>query len=68
MAGVVQQPLPDFLPDGLLPVEANGVGLLDFNDALAPAAGNAQDMLREFAKALAGARRSGIRWMDTGVV
>ncbi|WP_167523510.1 hypothetical protein [Bradyrhizobium sacchari] len=51
LARVVQQPLPDLLPNGLLPVQANGIGLLDLDNALASAAGNAQDVLRELGQA-----------------
>jgi hypothetical protein len=55
LAGVVQQALPDLLPEGLLPVKPDGVRLLDLDNALAPAAGNAQDVLRELGQAQASA-------------
>jgi hypothetical protein len=66
LAGVVQQSLRDLLPSGLLPVETDCVDLLDLNDALAPAAGNPQYVLRDLAEAEA--RTSRIRCVGMGVV
>src|SRR3982751_4187822 len=55
-AGVVEQSLPDLPPAGLLSVQTDGVGLLDLDNALAPATGHPQDMLRDFGQALPWAR------------
>jgi hypothetical protein len=46
LAGVVEQPLPDFLPDCVLPVEPDGVDLLDLDGPPAESAGDAQQVLR----------------------
>ncbi|WP_158646961.1 hypothetical protein [Bradyrhizobium huanghuaihaiense] len=43
--------MPNLLPDGLPAVQANGVGLLDLNNPLAPAAGNSQNVLRKLGQA-----------------
>ena len=50
LAGVVEQPLADLLPDRLGAVQADGVGLLDFDDALAAAARDAQHVALDFGK------------------
>ena len=42
LAGVVEQPLRDVLPDRVAAVQADRVGGLDFHGALAAAAGDAQ--------------------------
>jgi hypothetical protein len=52
------------LPTCLLPVETDRVHLLDLNDALAPAAGNPKDMLRDLAEAQGRARTCCIRCAD----
>jgi hypothetical protein len=44
LAGIVEQPLTDVLPDGLFPVQSCGVGLLDFDGAAAAAAGDPQQV------------------------
>jgi len=44
LAGIVQQALSDVLPDRRLSVEANGVGLLDFDDPGAAGAGHPKAM------------------------
>ncbi|WP_333924571.1 hypothetical protein [Bradyrhizobium sp. CCBAU 21362] len=68
LAGVVQQSLRDLLPSGLLPIKTDRVHLLDLNDALAPAAGNPEDVLRDLAEAQGRARTSGIDCLDMGFV
>ena len=47
-AGVVQQPLPDVLPDRRLSVETDGIGLLDLDDPAAAGARHPEDMLGDF--------------------
>jgi len=44
LAGVVQQPLPDVLPDRLGTVKPDRVDSLDFHGPLAAAAGDPQDV------------------------
>jgi hypothetical protein len=68
LACVVQQTLPDLLPARLLPVQTDGVHFLDLNNALAPAAGYSQDMLRDLTEALDGARMSRNRCLVMGIV
>ncbi|XUJ32253.1 hypothetical protein ACQ5SK_26825 [Bradyrhizobium japonicum] len=68
LACVVQQTVPDLLPARLLPVETGGIRFLDLNNALAPAAGNPQDMLRHLTEALAGARTSRNRGLVIGII
>ena len=48
LAGIVQQPLSDILPDRLCAVKPNGIGLLDFDDPAAAGAGDPQNMLGNF--------------------
>ncbi|MCA1552266.1 hypothetical protein I6F36_36440 [Bradyrhizobium sp. BRP19] len=60
MAGVVQQALRDLLADRVLPVQADGIGLLDLNNALAPAAGNAKNVLWELSQAKSHAPSHGL--------
>ncbi|MBB4261459.1 MULTISPECIES: hypothetical protein [unclassified Bradyrhizobium] len=68
LTGVVQQSLRNLLPSGLLPVKTDCVGLLDLDDALAPAAGNPKEMLRHLAEAQASARTSGISSVAMGII
>jgi hypothetical protein len=48
LASVVEQPLSDILPDRVSAIQADRVGLLNFDDALATAAGNAQHVALNF--------------------
>ena len=60
LAGVVQQPLTDVLPDRRGPAEADGIRLLDLDGAAAAGARHPQDMPRSLGQPLrsgGGARR-----------
>ena len=50
LAGVVEQPLPDFLPDCVLPIEPDGVDLLDLDGPPAESAGDAEQVLRNLGR------------------
>jgi hypothetical protein len=52
----------------LLPVQADGVGLLDLDNARAPATGDPQDMLRDFGEALPCARSFRRSGFELGIV
>jgi hypothetical protein len=50
LTGVVQEPVPDFLPDRLPAVEADRIDRLDFHGALAAVAGDAQHVALDLRK------------------
>ena len=59
LAGVVEQPLTDVLPDRLGSGQPDGVGLLDFDGPPAAAAGNPQQVLLYFGQPLRPDRGTG---------
>ena len=65
LAGVVEQPLADVLPDGLGSGQPDGVGLLDFDGAAAAAAGDPQQVSLDVGQTLRSDRRSG--WSRAGI-
>ncbi len=56
-AGIVQQALADVLPDRVRTVEADGIGLLDFDGPAAAAAADPQYMLGNFRQPQRAVRR-----------
>jgi len=63
LAGVIQQPLSDILPERVRTIEAGGVDLLDLDDPGAAAAAHPQNMLRNLAqpqRPSGGAHRPGL--------
>ncbi len=50
LAGVVEQPLRDVLPDRVAAIQADRIGSLDFHGPLAAAAGDAQHVALNFGK------------------
>jgi len=50
-AGLVEQALPDILPDSMRPIKSDGIRLLNFDDARAADAFDAQHMARNFREA-----------------
>src|SRR5713226_5862412 len=50
LAGVVEQPLRDVLPDRVAAIQSDRIGGLDFHDPLAAAAGDAQYVALNFRK------------------
>jgi hypothetical protein len=59
LAGVVQQPLPDILPDGLGSGQPDGIGLLDLDGPAAAPAGDPQQVSLDVAKPLRPDRGTG---------
>jgi hypothetical protein len=51
VAGLIEQSLPDILPDGVRPIEPDGIRLLNFDNAKAADAFDAQHMARDFREA-----------------
>jgi hypothetical protein len=47
-AGLVKQSLPDIFPDGMWSIEPDRIGLLNFDDAKAAHALDAQRVVRDF--------------------
>src|ERR1700732_1677400 len=52
LAGVIQEPLAHVFPDGLGSGQPDSIGLLNLDDASAPAARHPQNMLRNFREPL----------------
>jgi len=50
VAGLIEQALTDIFPDGMWPIKSDGIRLLNFDDAKAPQALDAQHMARNFRK------------------
>jgi hypothetical protein len=50
LAGVVEQPLRDVLPDRVAAIQSDCIGSLDFYDSLAAVAGDAEYMALNFRK------------------
>jgi len=50
LAGVVEQPLRDVLPDRVAAIQSDCIGSLDFHGPLTAAAGDAQDVALNFRK------------------
>ncbi|GEC56294.1 hypothetical protein BEL01nite_53370 [Bradyrhizobium elkanii] len=50
LAGVVEQPLRDVLPERVGAIQSNGIGGLDFHGPLATAAGGAEYVALNFGK------------------
>jgi hypothetical protein len=59
LAGVVQQSLPDVLPDGLWSGQPDSIGLLDLDGPAAAPAGDPQQVSLDVAKPLRPARGTG---------
>ena len=62
-ASLVEQPLPHILPDGVRPIEADSVSLLNFDNSGASPAFNAQHVARNFREATLLDRQ---RWSSGG--
>jgi hypothetical protein len=50
-ASLVEQSLPDIFPDGMRPIKSDGIRLLNFDNAKAADAFDAQHMARNFREA-----------------
>ena len=58
LAGVIEQPLSDILPERLRPVEADRIGLLNLDDALATQILDAEQLPRDFEWLIKGGQRA----------
>jgi hypothetical protein len=68
LAGIVQQPLPDVLPDRLGSGQPDGIGLLDLDGAAAAPARDPQQVSLYLGQPLRPDRRTGRSAVRRGVV